>query len=236
MSTEQQQSPSFLDGTTVGRLVVRARRIADLSQRGLAAQVGLSPSTVSRIESGRLMPTVGLMHDILAVAGLRMLVVDVTTGRTVAPTPARAVRDNAGRRFPAHLDVAPPDEMPLRRALWPRHDRPVAQGWYHLREERDRRVRAAPGAARPADHPTVDELDQRRRLMRGRQPRVDPAPRVEPPCECPDACFEETCVPECPCQCEAMSDRWRVLARRPVPPDEATTQPPSTPPRDTMPR
>ena len=204
-----------------GRYVVRVRRLADLSQRDLAGRVGLSPSTVSRIESGLIAPTLDLYQRMLALAGLRLAVLDAA-GREVAPVPVDTVRDNQGRRFPAHLDVAPPDEVPYERWAFPRYDRPDAQGWFQHRTARDQRGAGdAPLRERPADHPTANELARRRRLMRGRQPRVDAPPAPEVECECPDACFEEVCVTECPCQCEPRTgDLWRrLLAARSSAPD-----------------
>ncbi|GAA2026377.1 hypothetical protein GCM10009740_15190 [Terrabacter terrae] len=200
----------------MGRYVVRVRRLADLSQRDLAAETGTSASRVCRLESGALDPGVTQFQRILHLAGLRLAVVDAE-GREVPPVPADAVRDNQGRRFPAHLDVAPPDEVPYDRWSRPRYDRLDAQGWYHLRPARDELADAAAGRTRPTDHPTDTELSTRRRLMRGRQPRVDTPPRPEVVCECLDACFEELCVPDCPCQCEPPASvgslRHRLLNR-----------------------
>ncbi|MEW1955015.1 helix-turn-helix transcriptional regulator [Terrabacter sp. NPDC080008] len=195
-----------------GRYVLRARRLADLSQRELAAHVGVSCSTVSRLESGFITPTLGLYERILAVAGLRLAVLDAD-GREVAPVPADTVRDNQGRRFPAHLDVMPPDEVPWERWAFPRYDRPQARGWYHLRGARDDVAQGARERERPTDHPTSSELTRRRRLMLGRQPRVDAPPPPDIVCECLDQCFEELCVTDCPCQCEPPSNdlRWRRL-------------------------
>lgn len=209
------------DPSLTGRFVVRVRRLADLSQRELATRVGTSQSALGRMEQGRSRISMTLFTGILHEAGLRLAVVDAD-GREVAPVAVDTVRDNQGRRFPAHLDVAPPDEVPYERWAFPRYDRAEAQGWYHLRETRDERVAAAPGATRPMDHPTRTELSTRRRLMRGRQPRVDAPPAPEVVCDCLDQCFEELCVPECPCQCEPPGSdlrRRRWVASLPSPPD-----------------
>src|SRR6476660_4988520 len=171
-----------------GRYVVRVRRLADLSQRDLAARVGLSPSTVSRIESGLIAPTLDLYELMLALAGLRLAVLDAA-GREVTPVPVDTVRDNQGRRFPAHLDVVPPDEVPYERWAFPRYDRLEARGWFRHRPLRDRLSEEAPHGERPIDHPTEEGLRLRRRLMRGRQPRVDAPPPPEVTCDCLDACF-----------------------------------------------
>jgi len=196
----------------IARYVIRARRLADLSQRDLAARVGVSPSTIGRYETGAAAPSLLLLEEILDLASLRLAVVDVE-GRAVLPVPVDTVRDNQGRRFPAHLDVVPPDEVPYERWAFPRYDRPDALGWFRHRTARDQRgAEDAPPRERPADHPTESELALRRRLMRGRQPRVDAPPLPDLVCECIDACFEEVCVSECPCQCEPRTgDLWRRL-------------------------
>ncbi|TDE93867.1 hypothetical protein EXU48_10325 [Occultella glacieicola] len=97
----------------------------------------------------------------LAEAGLRLAVVD-ETGREVEPVPTQEVRDNGGRRFPAHLDVVPPDHVPSHRMSRPRYDRMPAAAWYHHRSMRDcfRAVRTG-----DLDHPTVAELARRRWLL-----------------------------------------------------------------------
>lgn len=194
----------------VDRYVVRVRRMADLSQRDLAAALGLSKTSVSRIESARRDTTVATFAGILALADLRLAVVD-QNGDEVDPVAEDTVRDNAGRRFPAHLDVDPPDVVPPLRRLMPRHDRPPARGWYRLRDERDR-LRELCGT--PGDHPTSEELRERGRQVA--QQRVaaartrwsalasEPAAALRwAECDCETACWlGTTCEPECPCQCE----------------------------------
>jgi HTH-type transcriptional regulator/antitoxin HipB len=169
----------------------------------------VAPSTIGRYEAGTAQPRWDLFQQILELAGLRLTVVDAE-GIEVEPVPDDLVRDNQGRRFPAHLDVAPPDEVPHRRRLFPRYDRPEAQGWFVHRAARDRLADASPDRSRQTDHPTRAELRVRRRLMRGRQPRVDPPPVVDPECSCLDACFEEYCVTSCPCRCEPDRRWWRA--------------------------
>ena len=145
-----------------GRYVVRVRRLADLSQRELAARVGTSASTVCRIEAGSAAPSLELFERILALAELRLAVVD-RDGNRVAPVPLDLVRDNQGRRFPAHLDVAPPDEVPRERWAFPRYDRPEARAWFRHRPARDQQATDRPHRERSTDHPTDDELRTRRR-------------------------------------------------------------------------
>jgi transcriptional regulator with XRE-family HTH domain len=88
-----------------GGLVRRARRIADLSQRELARRTGLSPSTVARIETGEIAPSLEVMQRILDAAGLSLVVVD-RDGHVVQPMRDVAdIHDGADRRYPAHLDT-----------------------------------------------------------------------------------------------------------------------------------
>ncbi|OFE14549.1 hypothetical protein BA895_09300 [Humibacillus sp. DSM 29435] len=205
----------------VARYVVRARRRADLSQRELAQLVGLSQSTVCRVEAGTAQVTASTFVKILAAAGLCLAVTD-SSGAMVAPVSVDTVRDNAGRRFPAHLDVGPPDVLTQERLHSPRYDREQPTAAYHLRGHRNRIRALAPDAKREAlaigrpdattDHPTTADLQQRRRLMRGRQPRVDPMPVLLVDCACLLECHEVgPCLGPCPCQCEPL--RWQ---RRPV--------------------
>ncbi|ADU46942.1 helix-turn-helix domain-containing protein [Intrasporangium calvum] len=188
--------------------VTRARRRADLSQRELAARLGVSQSVVNRWEGGSPM-SVNRLVTILALAGLRLCVVD-GSGRQVDPTPSDVVRDNAGRRFPSHLDVDPPERVPAERVLMPRRDRPDPRGWYRLRDKRDAR-RLSEGA--PTDHPTVSgELSRRLDEVRRQRLRARARAREEalPECECLDGCFELACLPGCSCQCEPDRSSGRV--------------------------
>ncbi len=141
-----------------GLALVRARRHADLSQRDLARLSGVAQSTIAAIESGERGVQVWVFAKLLAAASLRLEVV-TPAGEELAPFAADAVRDNAGRRFPAHLDVLPPDDIPAERISSPRYDRAEAKGWYHLRMRRD--LAREPGEA-PRGHPAVGELEYRR--------------------------------------------------------------------------
>lgn len=186
----------------VGGYVRRARRLADLSQRDLADILGLSRAAVGRLETTAVRVDVPTMESILALAGLRLAVVD-REGRAVEAVPADTLRDHRDRRFPAHLDATPPDiGIPNERGVQPRKGLPPARGWYRQRLTRNRMREL--GRA-PVDHPTT--RSERERAQRERQRRRDralAALRASPPqeCTCLDDCFELACLPDCPCQCE----------------------------------
>jgi HTH-type transcriptional regulator/antitoxin HipB len=195
--TESAEGPAF----DAPGFVARARREADLSQRDLAEVIGLSRASVGRLETGATRVGVDLLQRILNLAGLRLAVID-RNGVEVDPVPADVLRDNAGRRFPSHLDVRPPEDQPAYRGANPRPGQPAATGWYHLRRERSvlRRRRG-----RPADHPTV--YGERRRNREVREARAAAArarlmTEPTPECSCLDECFELACLSDCPCQCE----------------------------------
>ncbi|MGO1315894.1 MAG: helix-turn-helix domain-containing protein, partial [Cellulomonadaceae bacterium] len=133
------------------RFIVRARRRADLSQRELASELEVSQSAVARMEQNLRMVRVHDLSRILELAGLRLAVLD-QNGAEVRPVPSDAVRDNARRRFPAHLDVLPPDQVPKHRLFFPRYDRLPATAWFHHRPMRDELRRATPTSPLP-DHP-----------------------------------------------------------------------------------
>ena len=71
---------NVVDMADAARLVADARILSGLSRRQTAAMAGVSASTVGRIESGQLDPTVSMLDRILAACGWRYgerLVVDV---------------------------------------------------------------------------------------------------------------------------------------------------------------
>ncbi|MEO6999543.1 MAG: helix-turn-helix domain-containing protein [Terracoccus sp.] len=177
-------SPEDL-ASLVSRYVVRAGRRADVSQRELAQLIGVSQSTICRIGAGEAQVDASTFVRILAIAGLCLTVADAS-GAVVAPVSSDTVRDNAGRRFPAHLDVGPHDVLTQERLHSPRYDRQQPKASYHLRRRRDSIRSLSPDAKREAlavgrpdattDHPTTAGLWQPRLLVGGRQPRVDPWP------------------------------------------------------------
>lgn len=205
----------WADPTLAGRYVARARRLTDLSQRALAQAAQVSASQVGHYESGYRQPSLATLARLLAVAGLTLAVVD-ESGKRVEPIPHDTVRDRAARRFPSHHDVAPGDEVPWwifaadPHRAW--HPEPASvpvgiRGW-----RRDHR-RLHDGSGPLDDHPTQEELaahvEQVRATARARSdarrregPTL-PTRLTDEPCTCPDACFETTCLEECPCHCES---------------------------------
>lgn len=91
-------------GSAAG-LVRRARRAADLSQRDLAARLGVSQSRVARWETGRSSPSLADLEQVMSLAAMRLALLDAA-GARVEPMREDAARDRAGRRFPAHVDPA----------------------------------------------------------------------------------------------------------------------------------
>jgi transcriptional regulator with XRE-family HTH domain len=94
------------DGGVPG-LVRRVRRILDVSQRGLAAMLGVSQSVVARWETGRTSPRVRVLHHLLQLAGVAVeaTFTDTATGEVVEPMRADGARTRRGSRFPAHVDL-----------------------------------------------------------------------------------------------------------------------------------
>ena len=152
----------------VSGYVRRARRLADLSQRDLAAAVGVGQPRISHIENGGRVELRSFIR-ILAAAGLRILIVD-DAGAEVPPMPPDVLRDRAGRRQPAHLDVCAPPDLPSGRLLLRKRD-PAERGAWHLRRpERDRRRRES-GLSAADDQPTVSSRREAVRAMRAARAR-----------------------------------------------------------------
>lgn len=197
----------------------RIRRLADLSQRELAARLEVPKSSVARVESGSSGIDVRLLARAAALAGLRLALVNAS-GEEVPVMAGTGVRDGRNRQFPAHLDTRYGDED-----WWhgdERYARP--QPWYtfdRLRYTRDhwRERTGTPDdhlVPRPGDSPQERsrarqdaarqrrEEDRRRRREAGELP---PAEKFE--CACPPACEDlddrsapPVHAPNCPCRCD----------------------------------
>lgn len=80
--------------TVAYALCRQARRDAGLTQRELAARAGVSPSTVARIERGRMEPTLELLLRLVEAAGLRLrLLLEPDDGADVRASDRRAAMD-----------------------------------------------------------------------------------------------------------------------------------------------
>ena len=91
-------------GDQTSGMIRRVRRMAKLSQRELAHELGVSQSAVAKWETGRTCPTVRMLERVLAVAEMRLAAV-LAGGERVQPMKVVAARDAAGRRYPAHARV-----------------------------------------------------------------------------------------------------------------------------------
>jgi transcriptional regulator with XRE-family HTH domain len=88
------------------RALRQLRRRFDLSQRQLAEQAGLAPSTIAELELGRVAPSVRLLEIAFAAVGYRLILTDCGGGPIQwSLADDSQPRDAAGRRYPAHLDV-----------------------------------------------------------------------------------------------------------------------------------
>lgn len=144
----------------VSAYVRRARRLADLSQRDLADVLGIDQAQVARLEAGQD-PKLSLFERALAIAGLKLVIVD-EEGAEVAPMPDDVLRDIAGRRQPAHLDVYARPDLPTLKMLLHGADPRPREAWHHRRDERDR-LRASSGSDGAIDQLTAGVATQRRR-------------------------------------------------------------------------
>ena len=214
-------SPSGLPATPfdVSGAVRRIRRLADLSQRELAARLSVSKSVIAAAESGARGLDSRLLARAAELAGLRLVLLDAA-GAPVTGMSPDAARDLSGRRFPAHLDTVHSDDRWWRYEH--RFDRP--RPWFtfdRVREGRDagRRTRGTPDdhlKPVPGDSPEERKAQRRRdareRAEEERQRRRDAAgwQRAEWfVCSCPPRCDElddgsgrPVHAEECPCLCD----------------------------------
>lgn len=177
----------------------RIRRLADLSQRELAQQLGASKSRIAAAESGAGGLDIRLVAQAAGLCDLRLVLLD-KQGTEVAGMDPDGVRDLGYRRFPAHLDTRYSDVdwyPPLR------YDRPEA--WYTFTRDRQARDRWRERTGTPSDHqlPQPGDSPRDRRAARARaardkqrkelQRRREAGEFTEPPpfvCTCPPECEE----------------------------------------------
>lgn len=152
------------DGGAPG-LVRRIRRILDVSQRGLAALLGVSQSMVARWETGRTSPRMSIVERLFRLAGLASTVREVDSGEVVEPMRDDGALDRGGRRYPAHVDLhatgwyAPRGlECTADLGMWRRRSsqRRDPRITYQVSRYLRWRDRAAYGA--PVDHPARHQL------------------------------------------------------------------------------
>ncbi len=94
--------------STASAVLIEARASAHLSIRELAHAAQVSPSTVHRIERGRLEPTVAMLARLVAATGERLDVRSVTDPSTLA---------GLARAISADVDADPDDiATPVRRS------------------------------------------------------------------------------------------------------------------------
>jgi transcriptional regulator with XRE-family HTH domain len=98
-----------VDPYPLSGILRRIRRIGDWSQRELADRLGMSKATLAAAEAGTRDLPVAVFARAAAAAGGRLAVLD-GDGHELGPMDPDAVRDEGGRRFPAHLDTRHGDE------------------------------------------------------------------------------------------------------------------------------
>ncbi|WP_448625759.1 helix-turn-helix domain-containing protein [Geodermatophilus sp. URMC 64] len=196
----------------------RIRRAADLSQRELAARCEISQSAIAQAESGRRDLPVGIIARAAELAGMRLGLLDAA-GVVVTGMADGAVRDQAGRRFPAHLDTRygdqywwHGDERYSREQPWYTFDR--VREWRDIRRDRlgtpDDHQFPQPGdspAERQAARVRAARLRRQDAQQRWREEHRGPG---TPPwtCECPPECAEldigerPVHAAGCPCGCD----------------------------------
>ena len=120
MPRSQKDAPASAAGTgknvlasaraDIGGRIRQAREQRKLSLRGLAAQLDISPSGLSQIETGRSRPSVGTLYAIVSELGISMDDLFVPDGG------ARPVRERPGSREIGEPTVAPRQSTVVQRA------------------------------------------------------------------------------------------------------------------------
>lgn len=152
-----------VEGGTPG-MVRRVRRILDVSQRGLAALIGVSQSVVARWETGRTSPRTSVMEDLLRRARLSVTVHD-DDGQEVGPMRDDGARQKHGSRFPAHVDLrvtgwwVPGDveSTMIEFYRWQRQSREDREPMVRYRRRRWLREIARDIRGTPDDHPSLEQ-------------------------------------------------------------------------------
>jgi HTH-type transcriptional regulator/antitoxin HipB len=177
------------DGGLAG-LVRRIRRILNVSQRGLAALLGVSQSAVARWETERTSPRVSVLQQMLSLAGLAVTLHEEESGERVEPMRADGARQRNGSRYPAHVD--------LRVTGWwvPRAVRRMTTIGYFTSKDRSRRLglpsvhyRTSPHLKRiermllgtPVDHPAFYQLRAEAQHLDDEWQARRPRPWTPPP-------------------------------------------------------
>jgi transcriptional regulator with XRE-family HTH domain len=86
-------------------MVRAARRSRRVSQRELAEMARVPRSTVDRAEAGQVVPRLPTFMALLGALGYELVAVDRAGTRLELDDEHDALRDGAGRRFPAHLEA-----------------------------------------------------------------------------------------------------------------------------------
>lgn len=150
------------DGGIPG-LLRRIRRTLDVSQRGLAALLGISQSQVARWETRRTSPRADVLLELLRLAKLRVSLHDEETGEAVEPMRDDGARDRGRRRYPAHVDLdvtgwwMPRDAMMTGQVPW---WRARSRRWWmpSVRYHRARKHILRNVRGTPVDHPARHQL------------------------------------------------------------------------------
>src|SRR5262245_7475717 len=70
MKTSKRKRPNAKPETGIGQELRRLRKAKQLSVRGLAAQLGFSPSFISQVENGQASPSIASSERIAAALGV----------------------------------------------------------------------------------------------------------------------------------------------------------------------
>ena len=81
-----------MNATSVGLLVGACRREAGLTQRELAARMGTTQAAISKIETGRTLPTITLLERVAAATGRSIV---LTLGAEVRRPSRTELRERA---------------------------------------------------------------------------------------------------------------------------------------------